>query len=254
MTDQNWYGLVLNDYRVVLPLPVKRKFLGLLQVSRAPFTQQSGPFGAIQPVELTQLLSALPRRVLRLDLPLRESVDTNHIPGGFNVFRRTNLLLNLSSPLEEIRAGYGKTLRKKLRRYEKGGLTEVTTAEVISIYQTSAGKKAGLNEHHYRLIKQLIDACRQHIKGHLLGYQNESGELLAAGFFPVHNGRIINLFGSSTLAGYRKDGMARLLDAVIEKYRGPDTILDFEGSDLPGVRDFFKSFGAQNSPYPRIQR
>ena len=90
--------------------------------------------------------------------------------------------------------------------------------------------------------------------GVLLRADEANHGLLAAGFIPFHQGRLINLFAASTELGYQREGMARLLVALIEAYRGEGRLLDFEGSDLPGVAEFFRSFGPEERPYYAVGR
>lgn len=200
------------------------------------------------------MLSELPKRVMAFELPLLESVSSDEVPTRFKVRQRTNLVLNLSPTLEGIRAGYGKTLRKKLRRYTGSKLINATPDEVIRIYKASSGQKAGLSADHYEQINQLMQASAKHETGECLSLIDDSGTGLAAGFFPTFGGRIINLFGGSTEKGFRNDGMARLIDAVIARHHGSATVFDFEGSDIPGVASFFKSFGAETQTYLSIKK
>lgn len=254
VTDGEWFGIILDEYRVVLPLPVKRSVLGVLQIHRAPFTQQSGPFGDVRVGDLTKLLSALPRRVLSFELPLSENVAISQVPEAYSSRSRTNLVLDLSPPLNELRAGYGKTLRKKLRRYDGGSLENTSAEAVISIYRASSGQKAGLSAKHYRQVEKLMKAAEEQDSGKCYAFVGATGETLAAGFFPHYRKRVINLFGGSTPAGFQHDGMARLLDAVIAEHRGTNALLDFEGSDIKGVGNFFRSFGAVERPYLKVSR
>ena len=43
--------------------------------------------------------------------------------------------------------------------------------------------------------------------------------------------------------------MYALFDQLIKKYSATHKILDFEGSDIPGVRRFFGGFGPARIPY-----
>jgi hypothetical protein len=36
---------------------------------------------------------------------------------------------------------------------------------------------------------------------------------------------------------------------VINRFSGTKTILDFEGSDIPGIKRFFKGFGSKEEKY-----
>ena len=55
---------------------------------------------------------------------------------------------------------------------------------------------------------------------------------------------------SSTADAGRKTGANHLLfDNIIREYSGKNLILDFEGSDIGGIKSFYKKFGAVNQPY-----
>jgi hypothetical protein len=52
----------------------------------------------------------------------------------------------------------------------------------------------------------------------------------------------------------RKAGASHLLiDAFIKDHAGSDLVLDFEGSDVPGLQFFYASFGAVEEPYTAIR-
>jgi hypothetical protein len=40
-----------------------------------------------------------------------------------------------------------------------------------------------------------------------------------------------------------------LLDAIINEFAGKNIVLDFVGSDIPGIAHFYKNFGFHNQPY-----
>ncbi len=199
------------------------------------------------------MLSQLPRTVVSCNIPLLDRFVATPLPQGFSMKRRTNLTLDLSPPYAEILSGCSKTLRKKLRRYSTDVLQPSSPEEVLAVYKASSGKKAGLSPAHFRQVHLLMEASTKRGLGKLYRIE-EAGELLAAGFFPVVRGRVINLFAGSTQKGFSRDGMARLLAGVIREHRGPGHMLDFEGSEIPGVAAFFRSFGAQESHYPMVSR
>lgn len=244
---------MLGDYRLVLPLPIKRSFGPFKQVHRAAFTQQGGPFGRIEPGDISAIFSGLPSTILALELPLLASVQEQDIPKNYQLRRRTNLTLDIDADYPSLVSGFSKTLRKKLRRYPEVKLAPARVDTVLEVYRASSGERSGLKGYHYQIIRNLMAACRARGFGHLYQLETEAG-VLAAGFFPEYQGRIINLFGGSTPTGFREEGMARLLAAVIKNHLGQGNILDFEGSDIQGVADFFKSFGPSNSPYLSVKR
>ena len=58
---------------------------------------------------------------------------------------------------------------------------------------------------------------------------------------------------ASTKEGYKQNAMAVIIDSIIREYAGRDVLLDFEGSDLPGVASFFSGFGASRRKYYQHQ-
>lgn len=254
-----WSGLVLDDYRAIMPLPLESFSLrrpisswARPQVQRPFFTQQCGPFGDLRPGDLTQLFANLPNGLNSFSLPLTENADPSEIPAGYTPEFRTNYLLDLSPDLETIRAGYHKDLRRKLRKFGPGHLSEVAPSLILEQMQRHVAAKAQLNPAHFRAALRIMKAAI-HL-GYGYCYQlHDDDELLASNFLLGTNGRFVNLLPSSSPAGYRREGMARLLDAFIARHRGPGHLLDFEGSDVPGIAKFFSSFGPEKRPYLTVR-
>lgn len=242
-----------EDYRIVLPLPLKRTIGPLRQARRAPFTQQGGPYGTLPPEGLEALLSVIPSTVVSCRLPLSARFAQHSIPPGFKKTVRTNLVVDLTPAYPELIRQCGKTLRKKLRRYPADQLTPASPEEVVGVYRERSGQKAGLSPAHYRQIRRLMEESKLRDNGHCYRLEAD-GTVLAAGFFPIVGGRVINLFAGSTAVGLKRDGMARLLAGVMKIHRGPGHLFDFEGSEIPGVAAFFRSFGARESLYPMVSK
>lgn len=254
VTNKKWNALVLDDYRAVLPLPYRHSIGPFLTIHRPAFTQQGGPWGDWHSEDIGPLLQHIPKGAISVALPLRHETDMEQVPEQYTVNQRTNLEVDLDRDWTEIQGGFSKTLRKSLRKFSGGTLCESTAETVIEVYRESVGEKAGLNQGHYRMITHLVAAAKQGGCGQTWQFVDEKGILLAAGFFPEYRGRMINLFCGSTEAGYRDKGMSRILAALMELHHGPGRLFDFEGSDLPGVAEYFKKFGPERRPYPFLSR
>ena len=57
-----------------------------------------------------------------------------------------------------------------------------------------------------------------------------------------------------TDAGRKQAALHFLFDNIIRKFQGQAAVFDFEGSEIPGIRAFFESFGAKNEPYTFFER
>ena len=78
---------------------------------------------------------------------------------------------------------------------------------------------------------------------------DEANKLPAIALFLRDENRIYNILPSTTTAGKKHSAMHFLIDNVIKEFAGTPLIFDFEGSDLPGIKAFYQSFGAVNEPY-----
>jgi len=252
--DGQWDGVVIDDYRVVMPLPRGKHVGRYTQVQRPSFTQQCGPFGQLRPGDVRQLLSELPHRYLSLRLPLSDRVSNNEIPPGYSCRERTNYVLDLSADFETIHQNFHKVLRRKLRRNGPPKLSPAEPETIINLYRKSAGQKAGLQPKHYRWIAAIITAAQKNNAAICCRLDDEENGFLAAGFFPFYRGRLINTFAASTAVGYAKEGMARMIVELIKAHKGPGHLLDFEGSDIPGVAEFFRSFGPVKRNYLAVEK
>ena len=74
-------------------------------------------------------------------------------------------------------------------------------------------------------------------------------KIVCIGFFLKYNGRIYYLFGASSKEGKKYGATTFLLDSVIKEYSKTENILDFEGSTIPSIASFYKSFGSELTHY-----
>jgi hypothetical protein len=66
--------------------------------------------------------------------------------------------------------------------------------------------------------------------------------------------RIIKLRAIAKKNGRKYCANHVAIDHVIKTYAGQDILFDFEGSEIPGVASFFKSFGSNLQPYQVYER
>jgi hypothetical protein len=252
VTDHNWEVLVADDYRCVLPLPRVRRAGLLPTYLRPPFTQQLGPFGAVEPAVVHSLLSHIPRKA-QIALPLRGNLGAGSIPPRFATRPRVNLVLDLDRPFTELATGFPKKLQAYLKKCTADRLEPIPTESLVQVCRQELERHAGLTESNFLTLLQLVDETTRRKFGAAFQLR-EQGELLAVGFYPELAGRTINLIAASTDRGRKRRGMARLLSLVMAgRSNRPGAVFDFEGSELPGVRRFFEKFGTRNEDYLLIE-
>ena len=89
--------------------------------------------------------------------------------------------------------------------------------------------------------------------GKCLGLYNDKDELLAGVFFLTLYGRHILLFNASFKDNSQYNYMTFLVDFFIKQHAFKNEFLDFEGSNVKGVKRFYKSFGAVEKNYLHIK-
>ena len=254
-TGGRWYGLVLDGYRAVLPLPVSRSLGPVKLINGASFTQHQGPFGTFSGAEALRMLRAIPPwwYVRKLSFYPPTAAETD-LPSRWRVTPRTNHELDLSPDYPTLVRGYRGNLRRKLRDFPPTELNDWPLPDFLAFYQEHAGAKAGLTAASYKIMKRLTAAILRHKAGNCYHLTDEAGATIAALLLVHHGNRCFNLLAASSPEGYRLHGMTRLLDGVVRAHAGTPTVLDFEGSDIPGVALFFRGFGAERVVYASLGR
>jgi hypothetical protein len=78
-------------------------------------------------------------------------------------------------------------------------------------------------------------------------------EIIAVAVLLKSNNRLYNLLSGVTAAGRKNKANHFLYNNIINEFSNKPMIFDFEGSDLPGVAFFYRSFGPKEEPYDFIR-
>lgn len=250
----HWGALVQDDYEVVMPIPYTTRF-GIKLAIQPPFTQQLGVFSRVGLDENTvdAFLEAIPKefRWVKLNLNFRNRTGESQI-------LRANYVLDLIADYETLSNHYASDLMRGIKSSQKSscsileGIDPASMLDLIT-YQNKT-KGMGISMKSMERLSNLIQVGTA--KGVLIsiGMYSPMNHLCSVAIFLRDNERVYYLIGASDEVGREYRGMARILDNVIRKFSGQGITLDFEGSEIPGVADFFKRFGARLSPYPIFVR
>ena len=255
VTGGQWEGLMANNYQYVFPLPFEKK-LGLYFFTQPFLSQQLGLFGPEVDTEKIQLfLNEIPKNASLINYKLNEIFSPEHI-NGYNIKPRTNLLLDLNSNYENIQKNYSKSLRKRIRqaRSHYGHKIFNDPKKIVNFYQKQLEHRVQLGGQKYKLAQKLMEKLIAEDLGFGIAATTQKGKMEACLFLIKNKGRLINLFGASNDKGKDHYAMHFLLDLVIESNAEKMRYLDFEGSDIPGVQAFYKSFGSVEKNYTEVTR
>ncbi len=243
-----WEILMAEDYKYVMPLPVKKKF-GVKYITQPVFCQQLGIFSVNQlSIDIFKIfVQKIPCVFFYLQL------NHNNIFKYPNMSFRDNFVLDLNKPYAQIRACYKTNCLRNIKKSEKEQLTCIISSD----------KKEFLNmvceNHEKTLIKNMKNTLEKMINNPSFNWEiwnvkDEKQHILSATAFLKWKNKLYYSIPVSTIEGKNKLGMFFLLDQFIQKHAAKDIILDFEGSSIPNIARLYKGFGGQNQSYPAITK
>lgn len=246
-----WEALVAGDYEAVMPLTGRRKY-GIPYLFQPFLTAQLGVFGkTLNPSLIDRFLEAIPRKYKLIEICL----NSGNTPGHSKKYsrERVNYILDLQRPYEELYTQYSDNIRRNIKKaadtgsvVKKGFDSEQVIALAKSQMKSQGEAEKGNLERFRKLVANSTIATTY-------GIFSPAGQLLSSAIFFLYNNRAYYI-----LVGNHPDGKAvgashALIDSFIRDHAGKKMILDFEGSDIPGLALFYKSFGATPENYPAIK-
>ena len=248
MAAGQWDALVLDDYHAVMPLTWRFKS-GIRYLYQPAFTQQTGIFSA-QPTPPSMTENFL----RQLDRHFRfAEICLNYTNAHPSLTPRTNYILPLDAPYEQLAGQYKKDLIRNLRLSSRSRLTytkdfDLHTA-LLDFRREYTSRLPAIQDEDYRRFETLCLFLRQ--QGQLLtrAVVDERQQPLCSAVFLRDTHRFYLLHSTTLPAGRASEANHFLLDQFIREWAGSPMILDFEGSDHPGIAHFYSNFGGIDQPY-----
>jgi len=250
----NWVAIILGDYEIVWPLPVK--IFPVKRVFQPLLAQQLGPFSAsvIDSKTIDDALVLIQARFKNVNIKFNESVTelglqplTNHL----------NVEMSLSSDYETLRQPYNRNVRSNLKKAEKSNVVVKRNDDAFAfvIEAFKKGERAEnsiLNGDFYQDVSNIYKAFLKRGEAEcyiaLINEQPVAGQLIL-----TSGGRILNFFTASTPAARSTGAMHAIIDFVIRQFSTKALALDFEGSNDDSLRFFYQSFGGTEKVYLQAQ-
>ncbi len=255
-TEHNWDALVLNDYEAIMPITYRKKY-GITYLYQPYFLQQAGIFSTKKITEqlVNFFILEIEKRFQFAEINLNYS---NALSSNKNIkcIERNNFILPLNSNYKNISAKFNSNFIRNIKQANKHGFTyqKVEAAdELIDMYKKLYGTR------FEKVKKSDYDALKINCKT-LLASNNLilrkvtiKGKIHAAIILLKDSKRLYNIAPSVTEVGRKLSANHFLYNRVIEEFAEQDLILDFEGSDLKGVANFYQSMNPINEKYISIK-
>lgn len=241
MTEQ-WTGIVINDYEAVLPVPWKKKF-GIKYVYSVPFIQQLGFFSAHE--------GKIDEKIFQAIFSICRYGEyyfnyANVVPGSV---ARINYVLPLSKTLDDTIAAFSNDGQRNIKRSLSKGLKyhDAAPDEVIDAFQALYGSLCAVRD--YRNFAHLCQTLlvQDRIVSRKVTVNGE--KTLAAILLLKYRDRLYNVMNATLPEGRSVEANYFLLANVWKEFESSNLVFDFEGSELPGVKEFYEKFSPKNEPY-----
>lgn len=243
----NWDALVSGDYETVMPLTWRKKW-GIKYLYKPAFIQQLGIFtnASLTPALMNAFLDVLPAHFRYAAVFLNYAHPVHGLP------QHSNFILPLHAPYPALRKNYKPDLVKNLKRtgrfnlsYSASGDYTGTLASFKELYGSRLPHITGDDYNRFEKVFYWL-----HKENRLIVRKvTENDQLLSAAAL-LHDKNRLYLIASVTGEEGRSKGANHfLIDRLVHEFAASDLILDFEGSDKPGIAHFYKNFGSIDQPY-----
>jgi len=259
----NWAALIEDDYKSVMPLTGSTKY-GVAYIYPPYFAQQLGVFSKdkISKNKVEEFLSAIPAKYKFIEAYLNTENTFDISPKafiwtGFKVKENINLELALNSPYQLLHKEFSEDAKRNIKKSAKYNVQlqkGIQPEQLINIFRKNTGEKINnLTNKNYNVLLNLINTCIQKEYGEVWGAYTK--DKLCAGVVWLNKGSRSIFFFSATDQEAKKTGaMYFLINKFIKENAERKIILDFEGSNLPGLARFYKGFGSDEHVYLQIRK
>ncbi|MBP8792977.1 MAG: hypothetical protein KBE41_02015 [Lutibacter sp.] len=244
----HWDALVLNDYEAVMPLPWRQKYF-IKYVYPPAWTQQLGVFSKNEIPEslILNFIKSIPKKFKKITIQFNSANKFEHKSST----ERVNYILPLDKTYEEIYESYRKDRRKRLRGFLIENITVVDSLdfeELKSVFLTNYEKKIQMNLIDFSSLRNIFHIAK--LNGSLMTKSVSINGKLISGLIAIKAvNRVVILFSATSDIGMSTNSFSAIIDSVIKENSETNSFIDFEGSMIPSIASFNKSFGARIEYY-----
>lgn len=253
--SENWDALVMNDYEIVMPLTWKKKYT--IYYLYPPFyTASLGVFGNnISAQTVKSFLENIPGKFKYWDFFLNRN-NLFAIP-EFPMYERSNYILPLLNSYEILKSKYASSHVRNIKRsIQYGNIVKknIPIADVMQLAKEQAKDFSTIGEKSFVHFAELFEFLKEKNLAITYGVYSPQLKLVAScAYFFSHNRAYYILVGNHP-DGKTSGASHLMIDTFIKEHAGKNLTLDFEGSNIPSLAFFYKSFGSVLEKYPGIKR
>jgi len=254
----NWDAIILGDYQAVMPLPWRKKF-GISYLYQPAFSQQGGIF-CNRPISIEEINAFIQMAMQQFSFA---EISLNYLNTGLielnnvTIRNRNNFVLPLGRGYEKIQNEYSTYIKRKIKNVANAELTysqSTNYSEAIDLYEKLYQHRIkGISTADYTQFKKLCLFYSERNRILIRQVHSANNELLAQILFLKDNNRLYNIIPCITEKGKVLLANYFLYNELIKEFAVENIMIDFEGSNIPGVAYFYEKFTKENQQYPTIK-
>jgi hypothetical protein len=263
----NWDAIIYGDYEAVFPVVFKNRIL-FKKYYHPLFAQQLGLFicrdfndndrkkivsdffdFALKKIGVLDFCSTSEFRYYFDETILKK--ETLPFLSFHNVNERVNLEIDLNNNYSNILKEYSTNTIRNLEKAKKKDLfvcKDYRIQDFLSLYKENVGRHLNLKIKHLKVISNLLYSSIKRKKGYFLSVLYKE-KMIGSAFFLSCFNRDVLIFHATEGSFKEYHPITYLLNYYIQNNSNNNIVLDFEGSNIPGVFRFYKGFGAQENNY-----
>jgi hypothetical protein len=243
-----WQAFVLNDYDLVLPILVKKKFG--FKYALHPLLIRSFEILGQSNAKKSQFLKMILSQFDFYSVNLKDLSDSNL--NQVYIENRSFQFLSFKENLAKTISSFSENTIRKIKQFKNSNakIEEISDGNQLSeLFKQEKGSQFGnFNRDTYLKLDHLVKLSRKLKIGYLFAAKTEN-EILALGFFILYNNHLLYVKGVVTEKGKKLGAMQAIFNFVISKFHDETKGLDFGGSNEVGLANFNKRFGAIDLNY-----
>ncbi len=242
--SKKWSAFILDDYTSAFAFTHDNK-LGYNVVFQPFFTRYFSFVGDFNNKFISYVFDYLKENYKYVNINLPFKVDINQYACSSYNFQK----LDLNKSYKSLHDSYSANVKRILKK--KKGLVIEQSLDVngfIKVFKNTVGNRLNYKKENYSALSLIIDSIISNSSNEFLQIKIKEEVLAFAIFFK--NKDVVNFFkGAVTENGKKLGAMQFLIDHYISKNANTKMHLDFGGSNVKSVADFYRKFGAEDSVY-----
>lgn len=245
-TSPGWEALIIDDYKSVFPLTIKKKF-GINYLPQPYFTSQLGMFGEFNESEKQQCIDYISKKFKLIEIELNH----NCIFENPNTQAKCTFVINYNKAYS-----FNENTKRNISRAMQNGfkVAEVSSNEAIALSEQYLlpflKNDLHLNNDALTIFISLLKNSLAENKLTTFKVTNANEQLMALGTFISNGKHSIFLKGTNFDKKENTGSMHLLVSHAIKYFEDKSEVFDFAGGSLTkGLAGFYKGLGGDQLDY-----